>query len=192
MEQLQWQIPDKGYEAWLPLDFLPPDSKFLYRSSNNMSLIEQGSAICSPGGFHCSTQSQDVIVVGNVKKKDYILIGAARISAAAGILTGVSLTSDHLGRITPERMALLECAGKYRLKNPQPAGWNVDRWPRVFTGSVDGKNGAIFVNDSGREIRFVFSEFGLPDVCCEKLIGLGEVSGEIVLPPHDAAFVVSK
>lgn len=121
----------------------------------------------------------------------FYTLGEARISAAAGILTGVALTSDHLGRITPERLALLECAAQFRLKDPIPAKWSVNRWPCVFTGSVNGKNGAIFVNDSEKEMHFSFAEFGLPEKCCEKLIGLGEVEKELILPPHDAAFVIA-
>lgn len=118
--------------------------------------------------------------------------GEARISAAAGILTGVSLTSDHLGRITPDRLALLECAAKYRLKDPVPAKWMVNRWPCAFSGTADGKKAVLFVNDSEQKMHFAFSAFGLPGECSEKLIGLGRVTGEIVLPAHDAAFVIAE
>ena len=116
--------------------------------------------------------------------------GEARISVAGGILTGVSITSDHLGKITPERYELLACAAKYRLRDAVPADWKAGRWPTVFTGTCDGKPAALFINDTEEELTFRFTDWGLPELCREVLIGCGAVSGELKLPAHDAAFVI--
>ena len=117
--------------------------------------------------------------------------GEARLSAAGGILTGVSLTSDHLGKITPERYELLVRAAKYRLRNAVPADWKSDRWPTVFTGTCDEKPAALFLNDTDETLTFRVAEWGLPAQMNEVLIGRGAIQSELSLPPHDAAFAVS-
>ena len=106
-------------------------------------------------------------------------------------MTGVSLTSDHLGKITPERYELLVRAAKYRLRNAVPADWKSDRWPTVFTGTCDEKPAALFLNDTDETLTFRFAEWGLPAQMNEVLIGRGAIQSELSLPPHDAAFAVS-
>ncbi len=122
----------------------------------------------------------------------YYTIGEARLSASMGILTGVSLTSDHLGRITPERRAILECAAKYHLENALPGRWEKNHWPYAFTGTVNGKLAALLMNVSGFDMHYSFTEYGLPGKCREVLIGLGSVSEKLTLPPHDAALVIAE
>ena len=118
-------------------------------------------------------------------------IGEARLSAAMGILTGICLTSDHLGRITSERMEILERAAKYRLKNALPEDFASYRWPYTFSGTVNGKKALLLLNISEKEKTWKFSDYGLPETCCEVLIGQGGVTGKLTLPPHDAALVIA-
>ena len=118
-------------------------------------------------------------------------IGEARLSAAMGILTGICLTSDHLGRITSERMEILERAAKYRLKNALPEDFASYRWPYTFSGTVNGKKALLLLNISEKEKTWKFSDYGLPETCCEVLIGQGGVTGKLTLPFHDAALVIA-
>ena len=119
-------------------------------------------------------------------------IGEARLSAAMGILTGVSLTSDHFGRITPERLKILECAAKYRLRNARPVDDAVYRWPYTFSGTVDGKKAALLINISEQEKTWNFADYGLPETCEEVLIGKGVVKNTITLSAHDAALIIAQ
>lgn len=121
----------------------------------------------------------------------FYTIGEARISAAAAILTGIALTSDHFGRIGPDRLAILERAAKFRLRHAMPQQWRPDQWPHIFTGECGGRKAALLVNDTPSEIRYVFSEYGLPEELDEVLIGLGRVRSELILPAHDAAFLTT-
>ena len=119
-------------------------------------------------------------------------IGEARLSAAMGILTGIALTSDHLGKITPDRMKILESAAKYRLKNAYPADEAVNRWPYTFTGTVDGKPAALLLNLGRKEKTWTFADLHLPETCSEYLIGTGIVKHSLTLPPHDAALIIAE
>ena len=120
----------------------------------------------------------------------FYTLGEARISTLAAILTGVSITSDHLGTIAPERYRLLELAASLRLRDAAPARWEPFRWPQVFTGTVDGRKAAAFVNDTGQEMTFELSEGMLNASAEEVLIGLGRISGPLTLPPRDAALLI--
>ena len=119
-------------------------------------------------------------------------IGEARLSAAMGIMTGVCLTSDHLGRITPDRMEILERAARYRLKNALPEDFAGYRWPYTFSGTVDGKKALLLLNISGKEKTWNFSDYQFPSMGREVLIGQGSVKGSITLPPHDAALIIAE
>ena len=73
--------------------------------------------------------------------------GEARFSCLTGILTGISITSDNLKTIAPERKRLLTKAATYRLHNPQPLSWYGDcEYPLIFTGTMDGKPAAAIFN----------------------------------------------
>ena len=120
----------------------------------------------------------------------FYTIGEARISVITGILTGVSITSDHLGRIAPDRLELLGRAARYRLRNAMPADWEPDRWPQIFTGSVDGQNAAAVVNDSDKTMTYDFAALGLTGTAQEVLQPMGKLTGTITLPPHDAALLI--
>ena len=116
-------------------------------------------------------------------------LGEARLSAAGGILTGVAITSDHLGTIAPDRLALLGRTARYRLKEARPHNWVCNRWPYAFTGTVDGKKAALLLNDSNEPITFKFAELGLSASCRELLQEAGEVVDSFTLAPHDAALI---
>ena len=120
----------------------------------------------------------------------FYTLGEARISVITGILTGVSITSDHLGRIAPDRLELLGRAARYRLRNAMPADWEPDRWPQIFTGSVDGQNAAAVVNDSDKTMTYDFAALGLTGTAQEVLQPMGKLTGSITLPPHDAALLI--
>jgi len=103
-------------------------------------------------------------------------------------LTGVVITSDNLGTIDDDRLQILGRAAKLRLLDPIPE-WRPGFWPYAFTGTVNGKKGAAFVNDSEEPITFKFADYGLTADCEEFLHPMGKVSGALTLQPHDAAVV---
>ena len=108
-----------------------------------------------------------------------------------GILTGIALTSDHLGKISPDRLKILERAARYRLENAYPVDEAANRWPYTFTGTADGKPAALLLNLSEEEKTWVFADYDLPEVCSETLIGMGGVKHSLTLPSHDAALVIA-
>lgn len=122
----------------------------------------------------------------------FYTLGEARLSVLAGILTGVCITSDHLGTISPERMALLERAAKYRLRDAKPENWQPDSWPQVFVGSVDGKRAAAIFNDSTESQSYNLAELGFENGVMELLHPIGAVGKELILLPHDGALIVAK
>ena len=73
---LQWEKKKECYEAVLSLDFLPPDSSFVYRSSNNMAALDPMPPAMPASSYHAEIHSQDVIVVGNERTSEYLLAGA--------------------------------------------------------------------------------------------------------------------
>ena len=117
--------------------------------------------------------------------------GEARMSVLTGILTGIAITSDHLGRITTDRLALLERAAEYRLRNARPWKWEPDSWPQVFTGILNGKRGAVIFNDTPDIQTFSLRELGFNNAE-ELLHPLGELGNAIVLASHDGALLVEK
>jgi len=122
----------------------------------------------------------------------FYTFGEARISALAGMMTGVVLTSDHLGTIAPERMALLERCAKYRLRDVRPQLCWCDRWPYSYSGTVDGKFAVAVVNDTEEEIEFKFSDLQLPVSCVEVLQNLGKITEKIIVAAHDAALLIAE
>ena len=71
-----------------------------------------------------------------------------------------------------------------------PADWEPDRWPQIFTGSVDGQNAAAVVNDSDKTMTYDFAALGLTGTAQEVLQPMGKLTGSITLPPHDAALLI--
>ncbi|MBQ9787312.1 MAG: alpha-galactosidase [Lentisphaeria bacterium] len=121
----------------------------------------------------------------------FYTFGEARISVLTGIVTGVCITSDHLGTIAPERMALLERAAKYRLRDVRPLDWYPDTWAQVFTGKLDGKPAAAIFNDSETTRHYDLAAMGFENGVEELLHPMGKISGELVLEAHDGALIVA-
>ena len=118
--------------------------------------------------------------------------GEAKISILTGILTGVSLTSDHLGTIAPERLALLGRAQNIRMRDPRPVNWQVNLWPQVFSGTVNGKKALAIFNDSEKEVVYCFADYGMPAECREVLDTPSVRYNKIILPAHDAALLIAE
>lgn len=119
--------------------------------------------------------------------------GESRVSCAAGILTGVAITSDNLNTIADDRLALLARAAKLRLRDPRPRLWVSGCWPFAFTGTLgDGRKAACLINDSAEAVTYDLAALGLGDDCEELLHPLGRVGGSITLPPHDAALAATR
>ena len=74
--KLKWEKKKACYEAWLPLDHLPPGWSFVYRANNNMAPMDPMPPAVGLSSYHEECQSQDVVIVGNSAEKDYILAGA--------------------------------------------------------------------------------------------------------------------
>ena len=125
--------------------------------------------------------------------------GESRISALSGILTGFALTSDNLALVPPERLALLNKAATIRMRDVRPANGALNQWlrpwPTAFAGTIDGHPAAALVNISEEPMTWKLKEFeGLGESSAfeELLQGTDLASGEITVPPHDAALVVAK
>ncbi|MBQ9501053.1 MAG: alpha-galactosidase [Lentisphaeria bacterium] len=115
--------------------------------------------------------------------------GQAKISVLAGIMTGLSLTSDHLGKISPERNALLAKAQNIRMRNARPLNSIPNIWPQEFEGTVDGRRAVALVNDTRAEKVWKLAELGLPEHCRD-LLDDREVFNEITMNGEDAALLI--
>ena len=121
----------------------------------------------------------------------FYTIGEARVSVVTGIMTGVCITSDCLATIAPERLALLGKAQKYRMRDCMPLlHSNLNRWPQVFEGTIDGKRAIVMINDSEQDMEYTFEELQLPKECVELLTD-AKLTERITLPPHDAALLTA-
>ncbi len=114
----------------------------------------------------------------------------AKFSVLTAIMTGVALTSDHLGTIDPERLGLLAKARNLRMRNVRPILTQPNQWPQSFSGILDGHPAAALFNDTECEKSWTFSELGLQERCVELLDG-ETFTGTITLPPHDAALLTA-
>ena len=72
----KWEKKRSCYEANLSLDFLPSDSSFVYRCSNNMAALDPMPPALPVSSWYADVHSQDVIVVGNDRTNEYVLAGA--------------------------------------------------------------------------------------------------------------------
>lgn len=113
----------------------------------------------------------------------------AKISVLGGIMTGVSLTSDHLGTINPSRNALLAKAQDIRMRDVRPYHVVPNIWPREYEGTVNGKRAVALINDTDAAMTWKLSDVELPEVCCD-LLDDKKVIHEITLEPHDAVLLV--
>jgi len=62
----------------------------------------------------------DVIIARDENTE--LTIGEARMSALSGILTGISITSDRLDKMSKERIEILQKAEKFRMKDIKTIG----------------------------------------------------------------------
>ncbi len=121
-------------------------------------------------------------------------VGEARVSVLTGIATGVSITSDNLSTIAPERLELLGKAANIRLRDIMPIKWNSMEWPETFSGTVDGKKAAAILNESDETREYTFAELKLdPEEEAEEILqGIGKRKYVISVKAHDAALLVQK
>lgn len=120
----------------------------------------------------------------------FYTVGEARLSVLTGILTGISVTSDNLNTIAPDRLALLKKAVHFRLHEPCPHQWKPDSWPQVFLGTCRGRRAAAIFNDSNEAMQYSLAELGFAHTANEVLQDLGRIAGTLTLPPHDAALLI--
>ncbi len=119
----------------------------------------------------------------------FYTLGEAKISVLTGVLSGISITSDRLDTIAPDRLRLLGVAQKFRMRNARPFRWIPGQWPIFFEGTIDDQRAVAVFNDSEAELPCNFEPLGLPQQCTEILSG-AKGSGEMTLPPHDAALFI--
>ena len=115
--------------------------------------------------------------------------GQAKISVLSGIMTGVSLTSDHLGTINPERNALLAKAQNIRMRDARPLSSIPNIWPMEFEGSVEGKRAVALVNDTEGIKTWKLADLELPEHCYD-LLDDRKVFHEITMNGEDAALLI--
>ena len=114
-----------------------------------------------------------------------------RFSALTGIITGVSLTSDNLSTIAPERLALLGKAANIRMRDVKPIKFPCMGWAETFSGTIDGVKAAAILNESDEVREYPFEELGLdPEKEAEEILqDLGKRKYVISVQPHDAVIL---
>lgn len=117
--------------------------------------------------------------------------GQAKISVLGGIMTGVSLTSDHLGTINPERNALLAKAQDIRMREARPLNSIPNIWPMEFEGKINGKRAVALVNDTEEIKTWKLADLGLPEHCYD-LLDDRKVFHEITIDREDAALLIAE
>ncbi|MBQ9755853.1 MAG: alpha-galactosidase [Lentisphaeria bacterium] len=113
----------------------------------------------------------------------------AKISVLGGIMTGVSLTSDHLGTINPDRNRLLAKAQDIRMHDPRPLHAQPNIWPREYEGFIDGKRAVALVNDTEKPLTWKMADITMSEECFD-LLDDKKVFHEITLDPHDAVLLI--
>ena len=116
--------------------------------------------------------------------------GQAKISVLGGIMTGISLTSDHLGTINPDRNALLAKAQDIRMREVRPLNTVPNIWPMEFEGTVNGKRAVALVNDTPGIKTWKLADLGLPEHCSD-LLDERKVFNEITMNGEDAALLIA-
>ena len=106
-------------------------------------------------------------------------------------MTGVALTSDHLGRINPDRNQLLAKAQNIRMRSVRPLFTVPNVWPMEFEGTIEGKPAVALVNDSGTEKTWKLEDLGLSSRCTD-LLEDKEILHEVTLADGDAVLLVNR
>ena len=104
-------------------------------------------------------------------------------------MTGVSLTSDHLGTINPDRNRLLAKAQDIRMHDPRPLHAQPNIWPREYEGFIDGKRAVALVNDTEKPLTWKMADITMSEECFD-LLDDKKVFHEITLDPHDAVLLI--
>ncbi|MBE6385377.1 MAG: alpha-galactosidase [Lentisphaerae bacterium] len=115
----------------------------------------------------------------------------AKISVLGGIITGVALTSDHLGKIDADRNALLAKAQNIRMRDARPMNVKPNIWPREIEGTIDGKRAVALVNDTCEPMTWKSADIGLSEKMYDLLDG-GEFNGEVTLASHEAVLLMDR
>lgn len=153
-----------------------------------------------PRALHCSMERwwmfdrwfrADPDVMFTRTDRIRLTLGECRLTVLAGILTGVTLTSDNLGTLPAERMALLRRAAQLRMRNVRPAKWQLNCYLNTFSGTVDGKAALAVMNETEQEMTVEFSDFNLPEELEEILQPAGMQKNKIIVPRHDAVLLVA-
>ena len=153
-----------------------------------------------PRAIHCSMERwwmfdrwfrADPDVMFTRTDRIRLTLGECRLTVLAGILTGVTLTSDNLGTLPAERLALLRRAAQLRMRNVRPAKWRLNCYLNTFSGTVDGKAALAVMNETEQEMTVEFSDFNLPEELEEILQPAGMQKNKIIVPRHDAVLLVA-
>jgi alpha-galactosidase len=129
----------------------------------------------------------DVVIVRT--ERSHLTEGECRLSALAGILTGVVITSDPVASLPPARMAILKRAANLRVKNPRPMECRLGYWPQLFEGILEGRRAIAIFNDAPHAQEWKISELGM-SAAEELLHPMGQLGETITLAAHDAALLV--
>ena len=118
--------------------------------------------------------------------------GEAKISVLSGIMTGVCITSDHLGTIASDRLDLLGKAQNLRMCDVKPVltGYKCE-WPSIYEGTLNGQRALALLNETPSSIRYIFSDLNLPDKCVD-LLDEKKYFKEFELPSHDAVLLTAE
>ena len=93
----------------------------------------------------------------------------AKVSVLGAIMSGVAFTSDHLGKINPDRNALLAKAQNIRMRHARPYNSLPNCWPEMFEGEINGKRAVAVVNFSSENRSFTLNSLLLPEKCFDLL-----------------------
>ena len=131
----------------------------------------------------------DVVIVR--ENSSCLTEGEARLSALAGILSGVIITSDHVGHLSPSRLSLLQRASSLRLRNPKPIHWRAGYWHQVFEGMVGGRRAVAIFNDSPHSQNWHRNDLDFCAGAEEVLHPMGKAPAVITVPGHDAVLLIA-
>lgn len=116
--------------------------------------------------------------------------GEARMSALGGIMTGVVFTSDHLDKISSNRIDLLGRSANLRLHAVRPVDYRCNGVSAVYQGLCQGRKALAVFNWQSSPQTWDLDALGLGSSAEEFLHPLGMIKGSITLAPHDAALLV--
>ena len=135
--------------------------------------------------FRCDP---DVIMARDENTR--LTFGQARMSALSGIVTGVSITSDRLDKMSADRIELLQKSAKLRMNQAMPIDWKDRHWPHVYKGTMNGKFALAIFNFSDFNQSWQLEDFGFKNSAEELLHPMGKIEKQIKLEPKDAALLV--